>query len=156
MTTEVIASIAPRRVARRHRAIGFITGRSAPGWGKLPPGPPVSRLLVFWQRMNREQTAGSQGDKIPARERLALLQSLDHQRAWRSLSDRRLCVRCTKSFRGWDVKVQRASDGSYELRCPTEGCDSSPAHWLYYGSEIAPERPAPTPLPNSEVDFADW
>ena len=106
--------------------------------------------------MNRKQTAGPQADEIPAGERLALLQSLDHQRAWRSLSDRRICVRCTKTFRGWDVRVQRRGDGSYEMRCPTDGCDSSSAHWLYYGSELHPERPEPTPLPGAEVDFADW
>ncbi len=106
--------------------------------------------------MNPKNTDSAQEGEISAEERLALLQSLDQRRAWHSLSDRRLCVRCTKAFSGSEVQLHRRSDGSYELRCPTHGCDSTSAHWLYYGSEVHPKRAEARPLADTEIDFADW
>jgi len=89
-------------------------------------------------------------------ERLSILKAHDSRRVWRSLSDRRLCVRCAKSFSGWEVRIRRQTDGQNELLCPTEGCDSSPAHWLYHGAEPHEGHSRFTQARAPEVDFSDW
>jgi hypothetical protein len=69
-------------------------------------------------------------------QRLALLRANDEHRDWRSLDDRRFCVRCTRVFDGREVAIanQNGND-DHVLRCPTEDCDSTPLHWLSYGRE---------------------
>jgi hypothetical protein len=92
-------------------------------------------------------------DQLSTTERLAILQTLDHHRRWRSLNDRRLCVRCTKPFNGFEILLQRQPDGSYHAACPTPGCDSHPQHWLFYGSDLHPGQAAEV---TGEVDFTEW
>jgi hypothetical protein len=98
----------------------------------------------------------NQAGQLSAAERLAVLQMIDTHRAWHSLLDRRLCRRCTKSFRGWEVRLEQKADGGYDLRCPTEGCDSPPEHWPHYGTDNHADRSTPSPLPEAEVDFSNW
>lgn len=92
-------------------------------------------------------------DELSTAERLAILQAIDPHRTWRSLSDRRLCVRCAKPFSGSELRLHRQSDDSYCASCPTPGCDSLPKHWLSYGTDSHSGSAVET---SGEMDFASW
>jgi hypothetical protein len=92
-------------------------------------------------------------NELSASERLAILQSVDSHRTWHSLNDRRLCIRCTKPFSGFQVRLRSQPDGSYRASCPTPGCDSVPQHWLFYGTDLHPGQAAEA---TGEMDFASW
>ena len=63
-------------------------------------------------------------------DRLSVLRAEDRFRKWTSLDDERRCVTCKRKFNGRQVEIRRSSSGKYELRCPTEGCDSRPHLWI--------------------------
>ena len=64
-------------------------------------------------------------------ERLSILCEGDELRFWSSLDDQRRCTVCKKTFSGRQVQIHRLTNGKYELRCATEGCNSSPQQWEY-------------------------
>jgi hypothetical protein len=64
-------------------------------------------------------------------DRLSVLRAEDRFRNWTSLDDERRCVTCKRKFNGRQVEIRRSSNGKYELRCPTEGCNSRPHLWIY-------------------------
>jgi hypothetical protein len=78
-------------------------------------------------------------------DRLSILRTEDRLRKWSSLDDERVCVVCKRKFNGRQVEIRRLGNRKYELRCPTEGCDSVPHLWIY---------PA-TPLVSYELEL-DW
>lgn len=78
--------------------------------------------------------------------RLAILRAEDRVRSWRSLDDERLCIVCKRKFNGRQVEFRRLRNGKYELRCPTEGCNSRPHLWIY----------AATPLVSYAVESKWW
>jgi hypothetical protein len=78
-------------------------------------------------------------------ERLSVLRAEDEFRRWSSLDDERFCILCERKFSGRQVEIGRFANGKHELRCPTEGCNSRPHHWVYPG----------TPLVSDIVD-PDW
>ncbi len=94
-----------------------------------------------------EQTAGCciMVAHLKLDDRLAVLRAEDRFRTWRALDDERLCIICKRKFNGRQVEIRRASNRKYELRCPTEGCNSRPHLWIC---------PA-TPLV-SHVAESDW
>jgi hypothetical protein len=63
-------------------------------------------------------------------DRLSVLRAEDRFRNWSSLDDERRCVTCKRKFNGRQVEIRRSSNGKYELRCPTEGCNSRPHLWI--------------------------
>jgi hypothetical protein len=63
-------------------------------------------------------------------DRLSVLRTEDRFRNWTSLDDERRCVTCKRKFNGRQVEIRRSSNGKYELRCPTEGCNSRPHLWI--------------------------
>src|SRR5947207_2140382 len=68
------------------------------------------------------------------KDKLEILQSLDHFRTWRywkSLEDQRVCILCEKKFNGHEVQITRSDKGKYELQCPTKDCNSGPHQWVY-------------------------
>jgi len=69
-------------------------------------------------------------------ERLSILCEADELRFWSSLDDQRLCTLCKRTFTGRQVQIRRLTNGKYDVRCATEGCNSSPQQWAY------PETPA--------------
>lgn len=87
--------------------------------------------------MNDRNLAGLTKE-ILDKERLARLRDGDGHRTWRSLEDRRFCVRCTRVFNGHEVEIANQNGSDEVLRCPTEGCDSTPLHWLFCGREPGP------------------
>jgi hypothetical protein len=72
-----------------------------------------------------------QRDDLTAEERLKILRAGDKLRTWSSLDDERLCVLCERILSGWQIEILRDQRGRYLLKCPTSGCDSFAAHWLY-------------------------
>jgi len=63
-------------------------------------------------------------------DRLSVLRAEDRFRKWSSLDDERRCVICKRKFNGRQAEIRRSSNGKYELRCPTEGCNSRPHLWI--------------------------
>jgi hypothetical protein len=78
-------------------------------------------------------------------DRLSVLRIEDRFRTWRSLDDERFCIICKGRFTGRQVEIRRFGNRKYELRCPTEGCNSRPHLWIY----------STTPLVSHVVD-SDW
>jgi hypothetical protein len=78
-------------------------------------------------------------------KRLSILSEADELRLWSSLDDQRFCTLCKKTFSGRQVQIRRLTNGKDELRCATEGCNSSPQQWEY------PENPGAS----DRVD-SDW
>jgi len=80
------------------------------------------------------------------KDRLEVLQSLDHFRAWRywkSLDDQRVCILCEKKFNGHEVQITRSDNGKYELQCPTKDCNSGPHQWVYPDAPLIPDTTEP-------------
>ena len=65
-------------------------------------------------------------------KKLKLLQRLDRFRAWRQITDRRLCLGCGKLISGMEIKVSRSLRGLglLRLKCPTDGCRAGPMDWV--------------------------
>ena len=82
---------------------------------------------------------------LESEKRLSILCVGDELRLWSSLDDQRRCTVCKKTFSGRQVEIRRLTNGKYELRCATKGCNSSPKQWEY------PE----TPRVSDTVD-PDW
>jgi hypothetical protein len=78
-------------------------------------------------------------------DRLSTLRAEDRFRSWKSLDDERVCIICKRKFNGRQVEIRRVGNRKYQLRCPTEGCNSRPHLWIY---------PA-TPLVSHVVE-SDW
>jgi hypothetical protein len=79
-------------------------------------------------------------DISPA-EKLRLVREFDIFHPWQSLDEKRYCRRCGGTFRGREIKVVSARDGTgYRLECPTEGCPSVPIEWIIVE---AAEKPPP-------------
>jgi hypothetical protein len=72
-----------------------------------------------------------------AEERLEILRAGDKLRTWSSLDDERLCVLCERILSGWQIEILCDQRGRYLLKCPTSGCGSFAAHWLYLGNATA-------------------
>jgi hypothetical protein len=69
-------------------------------------------------------------------DRLSILRAGDQFRIWKSLDDQRVCILCERKFNGHKVEIVRCGDGTYELHCPTEECNSGPHQWVYPGTPL--------------------
>jgi hypothetical protein len=69
---------------------------------------------------------------LGSEEKLRVLRRLDQFRAWRSTTERRLCLGCGKLISGAEIKLSRSMRGLglMRLECPTEGCRSGPMDWV--------------------------
>lgn len=86
-----------------------------------------------------------QRSRITWAQKLQLLRNSDGFREWHSLRDRRVCVLCERKFSGRQARVERASGGGLEVKCPTRGCNSTPHEWVYPGNPLV-----------SEASWRDW
>jgi len=80
------------------------------------------------------------------KDKLEILQSLDHFRTWRywkSLDDQRVCILCEKKFKGHEVQITRFDNGKDELQCPTKDCNSGPHQWVYPDAPLIPDTTEP-------------
>jgi hypothetical protein len=76
--------------------------------------------------------------KFSEREKLDVLQRLDHYRKWRSLEEKRYCLVCGKIIAGHDLQVIGGTRGTGPLRviCSTRGCHSIPMDWVLPTDEV--------------------
>ena len=72
-------------------------------------------------------------------DRLELLRNNDACRKWYSLDDKRVCVLCDRVLTGRQVQIKRGPHGA-TLRCPTDGCESTPNDWFYHASASSAAR----------------
>lgn len=131
--------IAPPPAARPPRAIGFTTGRrhrSRPGSRKLGAG--------HWFRVGHgimsASNPASLTKEISAEERLALLRKGDRHRAWRSLDDPRVCVRCARAFSGDEVEFVTEAGG--QLKRIAQPSIAIPRRCTGGFAAVSPARPA--------------
>jgi len=79
-------------------------------------------------------------EHLPPEEKLAILQAADTRRKWYSLDDQRVCVLCNRLVTGRQIEITRDSSGTFSLRCPTQGCQSTLSDWFYYGSSCGSSK----------------
>lgn len=72
-------------------------------------------------------------------ERLTLLQTLDRNRPWYSLDDKRTCLVCQRVFSGREIQILERADNGFSLHCPTPDCPSDSAQWSVW-QEIATHK----------------
>jgi hypothetical protein len=75
---------------------------------------------------------------LAEKDKLQVLQRLDHFRTWRSLDEKRYCLVCSKIITGEQVRVIGDTSGNEPLRviCPTNGCHSIPMDWVRPTDEV--------------------
>jgi hypothetical protein len=84
-------------------------------------------------------------DHLKSEDRLSILRAEDQFTRWNSLDDERFCIVCGKKLNGRQIEIRRFANGSYELRCPTEGCNSGQHQWIYPGTLLV-----------SDIVDSDW
>jgi len=75
---------------------------------------------------------------LAEKDKLQVLQRLDHFRTWRSLDEKRYCLVCSKIITGEQIRVIGGTRGNEPLRviCPTNGCHSIPMDWVRPTDEV--------------------
>jgi hypothetical protein len=75
---------------------------------------------------------------LAEKDKLQVLQRLDHFRTWRSLDEKRYCLVCSKIITGEQVRVIGDTRGNEPLRviCATNGCHSIPMDWVRPTDEV--------------------
>jgi hypothetical protein len=71
-------------------------------------------------------------------EKLATLQRLDRHRDWRSLEDKRYCLRCGRVISGFEIRIVPGGETneSEQLKCATPDCESIPMDWVLPTEEV--------------------
>ena len=77
---------------------------------------------------------------LAADDKLAALRKGDPVHKWASLDDRRTCILCDKTFSGRQVDVTVTAGGRARLRCPSEGCTSTPREWVHPGNPLVSRK----------------
>ena len=95
--------------------------------------------------------------KFSEREKLEVLQRLDHYRKWRSLQEKRYCLVCGKIIAGHDIQVIGGTRGTGPLRviCSTHGCHSIPMDWVLPTDEVL-AKIADGPAAAASSDQRGW
>ena len=77
--------------------------------------------------------------KLSPQEKVEILRRLDEFHFWHSLDDCRMCRECGHSITGWEIQVIDGKNAREKMRlqCPTEGCVSTPAQWVYADPVLA-------------------
>jgi hypothetical protein len=76
---------------------------------------------------------------LSAEDKLDILRKLDEFHFWHSLDDRRSCKQCGHAISGREIEVVEVAGtrGKMRLRCPTDGCLSTPGDWIYADPVLA-------------------
>ena len=77
---------------------------------------------------------------IPIDDKLAALRKGDPNHAWESLDDRCSCILCDRTFSGRQVDVSISATGRIRLRCPSDGCTSTPREWVHPGNPLVSQK----------------
>ncbi|PZR74465.1 MAG: hypothetical protein DLM73_07850 [Chthoniobacterales bacterium] len=92
-----------------------------------------------------------------AEQRLEILRAADSTRAWHSLADQRVCLRCEKKFTGDEIAIVHDQRGRFLLHCPTPGCPSTVPDWFYPVTCGPAKVEATSGLKRTaEIDFLNW
>jgi hypothetical protein len=92
--------------------------------------------------------------RLSDKEKLEILQRLDQFRSWRFLDEQRYCLVCCQIITGRQIQVvgDSSGNGSFRLRCPTDGCNSIPMDWMLPTDEVlASAKMASAEEPNISV-----
>ncbi len=73
---------------------------------------------------------------LASEDKLAALRKGDPHHAWQSLDDRCSCILCDRTFSGRQVDIAVGAGGRVRLRCPSEGCKSTPREWVHPGNPL--------------------
>ena len=73
-------------------------------------------------------------------EKLDALRKGDPVHKWLSLDDRRCCILCERTFSGRQVDVAVTAAGRVRLRCPSDGCPSTPREWVHPGNPLVSQK----------------
>ena len=98
---------------------------------KILPDHAISRWPDCAFRRNGQTALCIMTAHLRLDDRLAVLRAEDRFRNWQSLDDQRLCIVCKRKFNGRQVEIRRVAGTRYELRCPTDHCNSRPHLWIY-------------------------
>jgi hypothetical protein len=94
---------------------------------------------------------------LSADDCLKILQATDTDRVWRSLDDKRVCLRCKNTITGHEIVITRDKPGRFGLHCPTPDCTSTIEDWLYLTHVSSdPDRKPPAVIRRVEMDFVNW
>ena len=76
--------------------------------------------------------------KVSEEEKLEVLRRLDQFRRWHSLDEKRYCLVCGNLILGRQIGVsgRTRGNGSLQLSCPTDRCNSIPMDWVLPTDEI--------------------
>ena len=93
---------------------------------------------------------------LAEKDKLSVLQRLDHFRAWRSLDEKRYCLVCSKIITGQQIQVIGGTRGTGPLRviCPTPDCHSIPMDWVLPPDEVLAKISPGSPVSFSELPAA--
>ena len=95
--------------------------------------------------------------RLRAGDKLLILRRLDRDGKWKSLDDKRHCLRCGSTFSGRQVDVVGGTRalGPLRLLCPSDDCHASQNDWVVPGSKqrFVPSASAPfSPFPQIPVE----
>lgn len=77
---------------------------------------------------------------LSSEDKLDALRKADPASRWQSLDDHRVCILCEKDFSGRQVDASISGSGRVRLRCPSEGCTSTPSQWVRPGNPLVSEQ----------------
>jgi hypothetical protein len=114
---------------------------------------PIVRLCGFPDRVEHET---SMPIRLRAGDKLLILRRLDREGKWKSLDDKRHCLRCGSTFSGRQVDVVGGTRalGPLRLLCPSDDCYASQNDWVVPGSKqrvVPSASPAVSPFPQMPV-----
>src|SRR2546421_571209 len=97
---------------------------------------PIAASLKFSDPLHMSAAPSA---KLSPEEKLEILRRLDEFHFWHSLDDCRMCRECGHSITGWEIQVieGKGARDKMRLQCPTEGCVSTPAQWVYADPVLA-------------------
>jgi hypothetical protein len=97
---------------------------------------PIVRLIDR-EVVSRTVTLSTEA-RLSDDEKLEVLRRLDQFRQWHSLDDKRYCLVCGNLITGRQIQVAGGTrgNGSPQLSCRTEGCNSIPMDWVLPTDEI--------------------
>lgn len=93
---------------------------------------------------------------LAEKDKLPVLQRLDHFRAWPSLEEKRYCLVCSKIITGQQIQVIGGTRGTGPLRiiCPTPDCHSIPMDWVLPTDEVLAKISTPPAVSFGELPAA--
>ena len=95
-------------------------------------------VLIIDRKVLSQTVTLSTSARLADDEKLEVLRRLDQFRHWHSLDEKRYCLVCGNLISGRQIQVDGGTrgNGSLQLSCPTEGCNSIPMDWVLPTSEI--------------------